>query len=275
MNTSGQKRGIVDAIRNAFQGPGGSRSSRNLGSQQLGGHFAPGGLLVLAIFATTYVALQIPGIGEFVVNHLMLRPTQALGVKPYQLLTAPLLMSSFLGLLFVGMLLWSIGSTLEHSLGTRRFLVWLAVASVCASAAAALCGRLLPAWAGVAIPLDAGAVFVVLLVAFAQQFGHLQVTMWGIGEPMSAKKVSYFFVALGLFSDVLRLQWPHLAAGLGALLCVVVLGRGGGSSLQGWWRKQKSKKQRAHGFGVIDGGRRGFRDTGDTGNQGNKDRWLN
>jgi hypothetical protein len=92
---------------------------------------------------------------------------------------------------------------------------------------------------------------------------------------MSAKKVSYFFVALGLVSDVLRMQWPHLAAGLGALLCVVVLGRGGGSSLQGWWRKQKSKKQRAHGFGIIDGGRRGFRDTGDTSNAGNKDRWLN
>ena len=70
---------------------------------RLGGKFTPGVIAILVLHAVTYISLQLPGVGSFLAQTMLLWPAQALGARPYQLLTAPLFMTSILALGFVAL----------------------------------------------------------------------------------------------------------------------------------------------------------------------------
>src|SRR4051812_44678221 len=110
---------------------------------RIGSRFTPGVIAVLVVFSITYLLGLVPRLGELITDHLLLRPGQALGWRAYQILVAPLVMTSLIPLLFVALLLWSLGSAVEQQAGTRRFLGWLAGGSLAAALAATLFGALL------------------------------------------------------------------------------------------------------------------------------------
>ncbi len=221
---------------------------------RLGGKFTPGVVMLLGLYAATYLLFQLPRVGDFMAAELLLRPALALGVRPYQLLTAPLIMTGLFSLLFLGLLLWSIGSAVEQKLGTRRFLLWAGLCSLAATVAAAVVGRLIPGQAMLPVPLDGSPVFQLVLMAFAHLYGDQKVTMWGIGQPVSGRALSYFFVGLGLCTDLLGQRWPHLAAASAAVLCAFLLGRGG-SGLSSYFRRLWRRRRPPGGLQVLDGGR--------------------
>lgn len=239
---------------------------------RLGGKFTPGVIFILALYAVTYVLLQLPEVGSFLAQTILLRPTQALGTRPYQLLTAPLFMTSILALGFVALLLWSVGSAVEQKLGTRRFLLWAGLTSLVSTIAAAAVGRLIGGPSQVVL-LDGTALFPLVLLAFAQFYGDVRVTLWGVGQEVSGRGLSYFFVGLGLCTHLFGQQWAQLAAAVAAVLCTLLLGHGGG----GLWaalRRRLRRQRSTGGLQILDGGRLGTPARG-PGSQGGPQRWVN
>lgn len=207
---------------------------------RLGGRFTPGGFLILGLYAFSYLLLQLPGVGDFFADRFLLQPALALGTRPYQLLTAPLFMNSLLSLGFLALLLWGVGSAVEQKLGTRRFLLWAGLTSLAASLAAAAVGLLVPGAHRQPVPLDNLALFPLVLLAFAQFYGDLRVTVWGMGPDVSGRALAYFFVGLGLGADLLARQWPQLAAASAAVVVTLLLGHGSAglwAAIQRHWQR--------------------------------------
>lgn len=240
---------------------------------RLGGKFTPGVIAILVLHAVTYISLQLPGVGSFLAQTMLLWPAQALGTRPYQLLTAPLFMTSILALGFVALLLWSVGSAVEQKLGTRRFLLWAGLTSLVSTIAAAAAGRLIAGPSDQVVVLDGTALFPLVLLAFAQFYGDVRVTLWGVGQEVSGRGLSYFFVGLGLCTDLFGQRWAQLAAAAAAVLCTLLLGHGGG----GLWaalRRRLRRRQVKGGLQILDGGRPGAPARG-SGSQGGPQRWVN
>lgn len=287
---------------------------------RLGSRFTPGVIALLALYGASFLLSLIPRVRQVMETYLILRPEQALGRRPWELLTGPLLLTNFFPLLFLGLLLWSIGSAVEEQVGKRRLWLLAAGSSLVASLSAALVGRILPALhdrlahvgsprfarfldalipttADQLVALDGGPVFMMVLLAFARLYPTLKVTMWGIGEPVSSRTLSYFFIGLGLVADVLRTQWPELGGAVGALVGTHLLLQRGGPSLLSRLRARFFPKRRKKPVAartksgievvVLDGGRAGQRSpygsssdspkprSSGGGRGGSKDRYLN
>ena len=90
---------------------------------RLGSQLTPGCLTVFGVLALSFVLSIVPGVGDFVRSQLLLVPSQAIGRQPWRLLTAPFFVLSPFALLFLGLLLWSIGSAIEQRIGRRRIIV--------------------------------------------------------------------------------------------------------------------------------------------------------
>lgn len=212
---------------------------------RLGSQFTPGVRVVLILFAATYVAGLIPPLDALISYHLILLPMAAIGREPYQLITAPLIMNSLIALLFVGLLLWQIGSAIEERIGTRKFLLWLASASFVSTLTSALVGRLWSAQGSIAMSIDGHPLFPVILLAFAHYYGSTQARMWGIGEPVSGRGLAYFFVGIGLVASLLAGRYLTLFGQLAAIGWTLVL-------LREPWRRLRRPPKRS--LGVMDGG---------------------
>lgn len=246
---------------------------------RLGGRWTPGVRLVTGLFAVSLVLGHVPGLAGPVRAHLVLVPSQALGPQPWQLLTGPLLLlgpSPLLGLLqlvFLGLLLHSIGSALEQRLGTGRFLRLCGAASLLAAVAAAAVGRPFALLRDVPVHLDGEPVFLVLLAAFAQQMGHERVSFWGMGQPVSARALSTFFLVLILGMHFVQGRWLDLAAGVAAAAVGLSAGPGGPRAtldalrqrLQSW-RLRRARRR----YKVLDGGL-----WVPPGRRPGQDRWVN
>lgn len=227
---------------NSNTGRGGSSSYVEV---RLGSQFTPGVRALLIVFAITYVAGLIPPLDTWIVQHLILRPSAAIGRAPYQLLSAPLLMSSLISLLFLGLLLWQIGSAIEERIGTRKLLWWSGSTLFVATLSAALVGRLWPSQASLLLPIDAHPLFPLTLLAFAHYYGSTQARMWGLGEPVSGRGLAYFFVGIGLVADLLSARWLSLISQLAAIGWSLLLLR------QPW---PKLRRKPARKLFVMDGG---------------------
>lgn len=246
---------------------------------RLGSQWTPGVKALLALFSVSFLAGLAPAAGSFMARHLVLVPSQAIGPKPWQLLSGPLLMlganplQGILQLVFLGLLLYSLGSAIEARLGTSRFLRLAAVASVLAAAAAALVGRPFAGLREQPVLFGAEPVFLAMLGAFAQLYGEQRMTFWGVGQPVSGRTLSFFFIGLALVMHLLRASWLDLASALTASAVGLSVGPGG---LRGQllrlkraykeWQLRRARRR----YTVIDGG---LKSPPDRRPQG--ERWVN
>lgn len=229
------------------------------GAVRLGGRLTRGVQVVLGVYAAAFVLSTIPAVGRFMADHLALRPAQALGPQPWQLFTAPLLLFSFIQLLFTGLLLYFVGSAVEQILGTRRFLRLCVSASLAASLCAAALGRVWPRHGLELITFEAAPVFMALLGAQIGLFGEQQALLFGMGKPVSVRALSIFFMGLALFAYL----WNGHYLLTAAALCAVAVGlRAGHVSLdpvgraRRLWRTLRKKRAEAQRrrFTVLSGG---------------------
>ena len=254
---------------------------------RLGSKVMPGCAVVFAVFALTFLLSLLPVTGDLIRSHLLLIPSLALGKQPWRLLTAPLVVLSPFALVFLGLLLWSIGSAVEQRIGPRRIVGWSVAVLLLTSLVVALLGRVHAQFASVAglvpIPIEGAPIFTMLLLSFAQIYGGLQVRMWGTEQLTSGRTLAWFFIGIGLCADLLRGDWEQLGGNVVTLLLTyALLSDHGGQSI---WRllrrkrsgsskstggdKSQSKKRPGHKFEVLDGGR----DV--TGNADPARKWLN
>jgi membrane associated rhomboid family serine protease len=222
-------------------------------SVRIGSVFRPAALVLLALFGTTYLLALYPPAGRFIAEYLQLRPGLAIGKGAYQILVAPLLMSSILRLLFVGLILWQLGSAVEQRSGSRRFLGWMASTAVASSLAMALFGALLGRWqpqyALMPVTIDGSFVFLVGLLGFAHYYATTPVRPWGIGQEVSGRGLSWFLIGISLLADLWYRQWVELAGQLAAVGWMSLLLR---QPWQGVGRRKPTKKRAP--FEVLDGG---------------------
>jgi len=234
---------------------------------RLGSQLTPGCLTVFGVLALSFVLSIVPGVGDFVRSQLLLVPSQAIGRQPWRLLTAPFFVLSPFALLFLGLLLWSIGSAIEQRIGRRRIIVWSAVVLLCSSLVVALSGRLhalvAPATGLLPIPIEASPLFAMVLLSFGQLYGGLQVRMWGVDQQTSGRTLAWFFIGIGLLADVFRAEWELLFANLATLLVTfVLLSDHGGQSPWRLWRRSLTGLRARFGkksgpkLEVLDGGAR-------------------
>jgi membrane associated rhomboid family serine protease len=243
--------------------------SRNPGSAgplsiRIGSQFTPGVKVVLGIFCATWVLALLPEpVAGFVRSQLVLVPSQALGPKPWQLLTGPLLiiganpLLGLINLLFLGLLLYSLGSAVEGRLGKGPFLRLLLLASVLSALLGAAVGRLLPSAREVPILLSGEPVFLAVLACFARLMGHHRMTLWGVGQPVSGRAIAYFFIGLVLCTHLLRGLMPDLVAAITAT--GVGLSQSGQGrlrpilTLRKWIKEWQIRRARRR-YKVLDGG---------------------
>jgi membrane associated rhomboid family serine protease len=267
----------MDDRRNPFRSPGGEPP----GVVRLGSQFTPAVKLLLALYGGTFLLSILPGpISVFIRTQLVLTPSQALGPRPWQLLTAPLILyspdplSGLLQLFFFGLLLYSIGSAVERRLGTLPLLRVLAAAGVVAALSAAVFGRVLPGYKDLPVFLDSEPVFVVILCAFARLYGDLQVRMWGLSQPVSGRAVSYFFLGVIGVVHLLQLRFPAFFAAAAAAGVGLSIGPGGRLSpilslrkrIKEWQLRRARRR-----YKVMDGGLSGTRQPKRPGDR----QWLN
>lgn len=241
---------------------------------RLGSKVMPGCATVFAVFALTFVLSVLPVVGDFVRTRLLLVPALAIGREPWRLLTAPLIVLSPFALLFLGLLLWSIGSAIEQRIGARRFVGWSATVLLVSAVVIGLLGRVHALFGSVAglipIPIEGAPIFGMVLLSFAQLYGGLRVGMWGVDQPTSGRTLAWFFIGIGLCADLLRGEWEQLGANLITLLVTfALLSDHGGQSI---WRLLRRKGRGKPGasksanpssqspkparkFEVLDGGR--------------------
>lgn len=269
-SSRGGRSGSYPPSHVSASGRSAGRSGGHYIEQRLGSRFLPGGI-ALMIIAVLTTLISFTRAGEAIIaGYLLVCPGEALWPRPYQLLTGPLIVTSPFTLVFLGLLLYSLGSAIEERLGTRRFLWICALASVAAAFAAALTGLalapLLPGLAQRPVTLEAGPVFMVVLLGFARLYGHLPVSAWGIGQPMSGRVLSYFFIGVTMVSELFRRDFAALGASFGALAATALLLRSRDSGGDGFgrlsaWLGRLGRRYRpgAPRIEVLDGGRRGER----------------
>ena len=238
---------------------------------RLGSTFLPGCVTVFAVFALTFVLSLLPVVGDFVHSSLLLVPARAIGPQPWRLVTAPFVVLSPFSLLFLGLLLWSIGSAIEQRIGRRRFVGWSAAVLLSSSVIVGLLGRLHglanSGTAQLPVLLEGGPIFSMVLLAFAQLYGGLQVQMWGVPQLTSGRTLAWFFLGIGLCANLLRGEWELLGANLLTLgVTFALLKNHGGQSL--WTLVRRTlRTEKPRKFQVLDGGRSGSDD--------NANKWLN
>jgi membrane associated rhomboid family serine protease len=254
---------------------------------RIGARFTPGVIALLVLYSVTFLASMVPEAEAFIVHNLLIVPERALGPAPYQLVTGPLCILSLLQLLFLALLLWSIGSAVEQRLGARRLVGYCALSSLAAALGMAAAGRLHALLAPVSLagrlplPMEAGPIFLLVLVAFSSIYGGLPVRLWGVGQPISGRALAYFFIGLSLVADLFRGQFEQLFGSVLAIATAAWLcrGHGGGpgllsslgSTLRCLSRRASTavRRRRASHIEVLDGGRSG------SGRSGGGQRWLN
>lgn len=266
-----------------------NRSFLPQGAASLGARFGRGARLIMGLYTLTFVLGLIEPIASFIQDFLLLRPALAIGPRPWQVLTAPFILfspeprSALIQLLFLGLLLYSVGHAVEGRLGTPRYLRNLALSSVIASVGAALCGRLLPGYAGSIVYLGSEPVFIATMTAFAALYGDMQVLPFGIGRPVSGRTLTLVILGLILFMQAVTLRFPDLTAsilaalggfhiGTGKRFAPILRARALLKDIQ--LRRARSKVQ------VLDGGkarpgRRGPQNAGRGPGPGPGGRWMN
>jgi len=152
--------------------------------------------VIIALNALTFLAglLRLP-----IMEWLAFYAPSSLA-RPWTILTYPLISSDIFGLLFYGLWLYFVGSSLERSWGTRFYgLYFAAMAAITASGMSLGAALLLH---GSAFPIQPTMPLAALTVAFCMLNPDLEIRLWGI-IPILAK-----WLAVG---EVLILFFVHFS----------------------------------------------------------------
>jgi membrane associated rhomboid family serine protease len=177
----------------------------------------------------------------------------------WQLVTYAFFEADPLGVIFGGLIVWSIGGALEAMWGRRRFLRFCLGIVVAAGVATSLLALVLPS---LVAPLYPGGMVLsgALWVAYGLHIGRAQANFWGL--PMSGNGLALVgagFVALNAAFGGLALVIPEAFAML--FTWWLVRGQGPGELWTRFrsWRLDRDLKKRSAHLKSLDGGRSGGR----------------
>ncbi|HEX2568411.1 MAG TPA: rhomboid family intramembrane serine protease [Polyangia bacterium] len=225
--------------------------------QWIGARPTPGatGLMVTLVASFLILAFAREETALWFRKYCALHPLEALGPRPWQLVTSWLVQDRFgavLGDLFG---VWIFGTIVEQQVGRRKMLTLFASAQLCGALVIALVGRVLHPW----IPgLDiaqtgCGPAVVALTMAFGLLYGDTPLLFFGIAE-LRGRTLAWLSIGIGIGIAVLNLAWLTLVGdlvgiGVGWLFTTQALSRIERSYQR--WRLKRLKRR----YKVIPGGR--------------------
>jgi membrane associated rhomboid family serine protease len=151
--------------------------------------------LTKALIVASILTIIVTSLSPMAMGLLAFNAPQSLSV-PWTLLTYPLVTFDPIGLIFYGLMLWWVGSSLERSWGTRTFAIFFAALSVLSALGIAL-GTIVLGVGSVQVyyylPLSA------LVVAWCALNPELEIRIYGI-IPVLAKWVGVGTVLITFFT---------------------------------------------------------------------------
>ena len=173
---------------------------------------SPGVIGALVAMTAAFIGIWVAGRDQWVLMHLALIPSRALGPEPWQLLSVALVHFKFAALASAGVGIWFFGTPVEQRAGRASIFQVLIGATLAGSLAAALLGRFL--WPHQAL-VGASAAAIGCIAAFGRIYGNEQVLLFGV-QAVRAKIIAYIFLVMYAVSYFLDHDWLGMACGLAA-----------------------------------------------------------
>jgi membrane associated rhomboid family serine protease len=235
-------------------------SPRRAGGQMqqwIGARPTPGatGLLVTLVASFLVLVFVREETTLWVRKYLALHPLEALGPRPWQLVTSWLVQDRLGTVIGDAFGVWIFGTAMEQQMGRRRMLTLFGVAQLCGALVIAAAGRLLHTQ----VPgMDAavtgcGPAVVALIMAFGMTYGDMPLLLFGIAE-MRARTLAWLSIGIGLAVAVLNLAWLTILgdlAGIGVGWLFMTQGLTRLEQAYQRWRLKRLKRR----YRVIPGGR--------------------
>jgi membrane associated rhomboid family serine protease len=218
-------------------------------------------ILVIADTLIFLFYVMVREIRPLIEAHLALGPGMLRG-ELWQPLTALFVHLDALGFIFNMIGLWFVGAFIERTRGTRSFLQIFFAAGVLGFVAMALVGRVAKSYG-----LGDGCSYAVLalFVAFGKMYDRTPAQVLG-GLTLQARYLAMILVGWALVADLMRGNWPGLAASLVATAVGFVLAGGGPRDLLSLLRTRWLRRR----YRVLDGGQSLGRQGGRAGQSGGK-----
>jgi membrane associated rhomboid family serine protease len=173
-------------------------------------------------------------------------------LKLWTLVTSPLLESSFVSLLFQGLMLWMFLPALERWWGMNRFLRFALFTSIAGVLGGTLVGLLLGG--GHALDTVGGLRSFTFagILAFGVLYAGHPVRFFG-AIPMTGKQLAIGIIVFTFAFILIGQEWVEGGANVAAMLLAYAMTSSRGSPKL-WWLKWKQARIRRR-FGVMDGGK--------------------
>ena len=185
--------------------------------QWIGARPTPGatGLLVTLVASFLILVFAREETALWVRKYCALRPQEAFGPRPWQLVTSWLVqdrLGTVIGDVFG---VWIFGTVVEQQVGRRQMLTLFGIAQLCSALAITMAGRLLHPWVpGMDIAVTgSGPAVVALIMAFGIIYGDRSFLFFGIAE-MRARTLAWLSIGIGVGVAVLNLAWLTLIGDL-------------------------------------------------------------
>jgi membrane associated rhomboid family serine protease len=164
----------------------------------------------------------------------------------WQPLTSMFVHLNALTLVFNLIGLWFVGAFIERTIGMRRFLVLFFTSGILAMVAMGLVMRVK------IYSLGEGCTYAVLalFVAFGRMYDRAPAQILP-GMVMQARYLTLILVGFAFVVDLVRGDWPSLAATLVATAAGFALAGGGFGDFIGLWRARRLRRR----YQVLDGGK--------------------
>jgi membrane associated rhomboid family serine protease len=184
-------------------------------------------------------------------EHLALGPG-ALKGELWQLVTALVIHLDPVSFFFNMLGLWFVGATIEHQLGTRRFLAIFFVTGLVSNLAVVF---LSVYTAHSMITAGCGSAVLALYVAYGTIFDRTPARILG-GLVMEARTFLAILIGFVLVTDLAARIWPVMAGHVVAMLLAYLMVGGRGEFVKHLWSRFRAKRVRRR-YQVLEGGRKG------------------
>jgi rhomboid protease GluP len=187
----------------------------------------------------------------FIEAHLALGPGTLQG-ELWQPLSSLFIHLDPLSFFFNMLGLWFVGATIEHQLGTRRFLAIFFVTGLVSNLAVVF---LSVYTAHSMITAGCGSAVLALYVAYGTIFDRTPARILG-GLVMEARTFLAILIGFVLVTDLAARIWPVMAGHVVAMLLAYLMVGGRGEFVKHLWSRFRAKRVRRR-YQVLEGGRKG------------------
>lgn len=229
-----------------------NRGNLSRESTWIGARPTPAATALLLTIGATYLVLLFlePPLAHWIVSHFGLLPGQALGPRPWQLLTSTLIRTHFGTVIGDGFAVWIFATAVEMRTGARRMLLIAAAGQILGALVTAGVGRL----GNPALIFEgSNQASLALAMAFGVLYGHTPLRLFGLAQMKSAT-LAWLVVGASLLVSLLNRDWPGFAGDAMGALTGWAMVSGVHTQITARWQRFYAQRRKRR-YQVISGGK--------------------